>query len=149
MGWQLERMGEIGKKNKKIKLKTHKKQTPYVLLTLETLNIILLPAEKSEKNEKSQQRSGEGTESPTVCVDDKVPSDQMKLHTWKRGDKGSLHGSTTCSPRSEDGVSELQQHHALQMMNSKEIGWKRDTALLPSHKSQIPHTESAHLKCKK
>lgn len=111
--------------------------------------MIVLPAEKSEKNEKSQQRSGEGTESPTVCEDDKVASDQMKLHTEKRGDKGSIHGSTICNPRSEDGESDLQQHHAWEIVNSKEIGWERDTAPLPSHKSQIPHTESAHLKCKK
>lgn len=58
----------------------------------------LLTAEKSEKNEKSQQRSGEGTESPTACVDDKVASDQMKLHTLKRGDKGSSMGAPPAAP---------------------------------------------------
>lgn len=140
MGWQLERVGEKRKEKQKNKKKPYKKQSPYILLTLETLNVIVLPAEKSEKNGKLQQRSGEGTESPTVHVDEKVTSDQMKLPTWKRGDKGSWHGSTMCNPRSEDGASDLQQHHALEIMNSKEIGWKRDTAPLPSHKSQIPQT---------
>lgn len=140
---------EKRKKNKKTKITTHKKQTPYTLLTLETLIVIVLPAEKSEKNEKVQQRSGEGTESPTVRVDEKVASDQMKMHTWKHEAKGSSHGSIPCSPRSEDGASDLQQHHALEIMNSEEIGWKKDTSPLPSHKSQACHTYFVHLKCKK
>lgn len=81
MGRQLERVGGKRKENKKTKIKTHEKQSPYILLTLETLNVIVLPAGKSEKNGKLQQRSGEGTESPTVCVDEKVTSDHMKLPT--------------------------------------------------------------------
>lgn len=145
MGWQLERVRKKKGRKKKTKIKTHKEQTPYILLTLEILNMIVLPAEKSEKNEKVQQRSGEGTESPTVHVDEKVASDQMKMHTWKHEAKGSF----ICSPRSEDEASDLQQHHALEIMNSEEIGWKRDTAPLPSHKSQTCHIYSVHLKCKK
>lgn len=74
-------MGEKRKEKQKNKKKPYKKQSPYILLTLETLNVIVLPAEKSEKNGKLQQRSGEGTESPTVHVDEKLASDQMKLPT--------------------------------------------------------------------
>lgn len=77
-----------GKRKEKQKSKPTKKYTPYVLLTLETLNVIVLPAEKSEKNEKLQQRSGEETVSHCLCRWKSYirPNETAHMKTWRQGE---------------------------------------------------------------